>query len=158
MLKFYLSNIHTVRPNLSDRQMLLGVEAYFSIIIDNEIFFSEQEFPILEFASQLAAWCRDAAGDFHYESLEIDENPMISFVRQESGDFVIVALDTNFQSDKLWPRDLLVQMRQIILRKCRLSGPTRARLGRSTSRLANTVNQPEQLYESAVAISNFGVA
>ena len=110
MLRFEASNFSSeVTGAANELQLLHRIDASLSIIIDCEVFYSEELFSIVEFASQLAKWCKDTGGDFLYESIETDENPMISFVRQANGDFVIVALDSDFQSDKFWSRDLLVQ-------------------------------------------------
>jgi hypothetical protein len=60
--------------------------AEFSIRIDERLWLSEAEFPVVELAAQLHAWLDSGAtGDFFYESLEDDEPFLLHFGKLEDG-------------------------------------------------------------------------
>lgn len=75
-------------PNLIFNKNIANKEDYellepcccFEIVIDDKIFFSEPDFPIFEFWKQLYNWSL-IDNDFHYNSLETDDNPLITFSR-----------------------------------------------------------------------------
>lgn len=91
MLKFNSS----YKNNFSIRQLknltypeMLKIECEFSIAIDNEIFFEEPLFPILEFLHYYANWKdenQSLSKNFNYSSMETEDNPLISFVKCEKG-------------------------------------------------------------------------
>jgi hypothetical protein len=62
-------------------QILLGIAATFSISVEDGTFYSEIEFPIVEFAQQAIAWLQ-VDEDFLYISTESEEEPLIGFYRQ----------------------------------------------------------------------------
>lgn len=57
-------------------------EATFSIIIDNEVFFSTSGFNILEFLQQIASW-EIHKGDMIYNCIDTEDNPLISFIEKD---------------------------------------------------------------------------
>ena len=62
-------------------QLMLKIDAEFYILVDGKKFFSEPDFPIVELAIQAYKWLQDSGRSFEYNSLESEENPVISFER-----------------------------------------------------------------------------
>lgn len=58
-------------------------EYYFCVKINGEVFFEQPLFPIMEFLYFYLKW--DKKHDFIYNTIESEENPMISFERGISG-------------------------------------------------------------------------
>lgn len=72
-LEFAISNIHVdgVRHPEADIEILLGYVCDFMVRVDGKEVFSEVEFPLLEFASEVATWLASGRqGDFNYESMD----------------------------------------------------------------------------------------
>ena len=71
---------------LSNRwERLLNVVADFQLVVDHEILYSEAQFPVVEFASQLSAWLANSPSGlkpFSYDSLESDELGLVRFEPQ----------------------------------------------------------------------------
>ena len=57
----------------------------FQILINENVFFSEPHFPILEFLKAAASWigCSDESEEMLYSSIETDENPLIAFTKKD---------------------------------------------------------------------------
>ncbi|MCR5067639.1 MAG: hypothetical protein K6A14_06225 [Erysipelotrichaceae bacterium] len=57
----------------------------FAIRVDGRTFFecSDNDFPLMEFLKQAYAWKENR--DFTYQSIETEDNPLISFVREADG-------------------------------------------------------------------------
>jgi len=68
-------------------QLLLRVDAEFSVSFDGRDFYKETEFPVVEFGSQAAEWLRHGDGDFLYVSMESEEKPLLGFYREADGRF-----------------------------------------------------------------------
>lgn len=66
---------------------ILEITGEFRILINENIFFSEQYFPILEFLKYALAWisCSDESKEMSYSSVETDDNPLIIFNKKEEG-------------------------------------------------------------------------
>lgn len=59
---------------------LIKVEATVRIYINHVMFFSDDYFPILEFIYQFEQWRKNPiVSKFEYNSIETDENPIVSF-------------------------------------------------------------------------------
>lgn len=68
-------------------QLALNVVADFAVVIDGLDFYSEREFPVVEFASQAARWLREGEGDLFYVSMESSEEPLLGFYSESGGQF-----------------------------------------------------------------------
>ena len=82
-IQFYYNNSNLVFNTAIVQENdydLLGECCLFEIVIDGQLFFSEPDFPIFEFWKQLYEWSlKNTCYDFYYNSLETDDNPLISF-------------------------------------------------------------------------------
>jgi hypothetical protein len=68
--------------------LLLGVTAQFEISVDDRILYFEESFPIVEFRTQLLNWLRNdfvEFEDFDFQSMESEEEGLVWFHRQPSG-------------------------------------------------------------------------
>lgn len=66
-----------------DLAEMLYDERNFKIIIDGKLFFHEPLFPILEFVQYCRQWNKKANTSFVYNTVESEENPLLSFVPQK---------------------------------------------------------------------------
>lgn len=82
----YVNNSEITVSNLIDMKSyeLLDVCASFSICINDKEFFHEPDFPILEFLKEVALWA-GKEGSMYYNSIETDDNPLVSFIKNENG-------------------------------------------------------------------------
>jgi hypothetical protein len=91
MLKLLVENLRTDRAVLATRwDLLLGIVAEFSVLVDERHFYYEDEFPVVEFAARLSEWLArvgEATGkpDFAFESMESEEPCLVSFRRASDG-------------------------------------------------------------------------
>lgn len=62
---------------------LLQICGDFQIIVDKQIFFSQPQFPILEFCGAVRKWEKShlRMRNMYYSSVETDNNPLICFIR-----------------------------------------------------------------------------
>jgi len=58
-------------------------ERDFQIMINEEIFFHEPLFPILELVQYCRQWIINANTNFAYNTIESEENPLLSFMLQK---------------------------------------------------------------------------
>ena len=65
---------------------LLSYEYPMTIMINDNVFFNDSYFCILEFWKSLADW--DKTHTFNYNSIETDENPLLQFVLTPDGWFL----------------------------------------------------------------------
>ena len=77
-------NDDLVRSKLAKRKLLttdmLQVDGRAEIILNNDVWISCDEFPLIEFLYQLFHWFKEATdNDFNYISMEVEENPLITF-------------------------------------------------------------------------------
>jgi len=85
MLKLLAENLRADRPALATKwDLLLGIVAEFSIVVDERHLYYEEEFPVVEFSARLSDWLRSlgkgsARSDFVFESMESEEPCLISF-------------------------------------------------------------------------------
>ena len=82
----YVNNSEITASNLIDKKSyeLLDDCASFSICINDKEFFHEPDFPVLEFLREIALWT-DKESSMYYNSIETDDNPIISFIKNENG-------------------------------------------------------------------------
>lgn len=59
---------------------LLLEENDFRIIINGKLFFHDTYFPVLEFLFYAKKWTKMNSASFEYNSVETEENPLISFI------------------------------------------------------------------------------
>ena len=81
---------------------LLQHNGTFSIVIHDEVFFSEPSFPIFEFLLQANEWLleKNVSKPFEYVSLETDDNPLISFTIGKNNMYHISSPWQIFESNK----------------------------------------------------------
>lgn len=62
----------------------LKYDATFSIWIDNKLFFHVDDFIIFDFLYYFYLWKNnESTSDFHYNCIETEDNPLISFVKKD---------------------------------------------------------------------------
>ena len=64
---------------------LLQIECYFCIKINGKIFYEQPLFPLLEFIYFYKTWGGNADENFIYNTIESEDNPMISIEKFASG-------------------------------------------------------------------------
>lgn len=62
---------------------IIRVERNFKIKVGERTFFHEPLFPILELVQYCLQWSKNANVSFVYNTIENDENPLLSFVPQK---------------------------------------------------------------------------
>jgi len=77
-----------------DYSELLKLECWFCIKINGEVFYEEPLFPILEFIYFYEKWDEDKTQNFVYNTIESEDNPMISFIKN----------DEKWSIDSVWRR------------------------------------------------------
>jgi len=63
----------------------LDDDRFFKIFIDGQLLYDQSHFSMWEFAQYSLKWIKSPNENFIYNSIESDENPMLSFVRSEAG-------------------------------------------------------------------------
>lgn len=63
---------------------ILRYSGDFKIIIDNKIYFEDEEFSIYEFLYYVNKWCETAEQIMEYNCIDTDENPLVSFIPYEN--------------------------------------------------------------------------
>lgn len=87
---------------------LLKQEVDFRIMINEKLFFREPLFPILEFLSQINPWISEEKKiDFAYNSIETEENPLLSFSYINEG-WKIRSPWQQFESDAIFSKQSIV--------------------------------------------------
>ncbi len=97
----------TVDDTEASWQLLLRVVANFAVVIDGRQFYAESEFPVIEFASQVAKWLRSGGGDFLYVSMESAEEPLLAFYRLADDRFRIYSPHQMFEMTATVDREKL---------------------------------------------------
>ncbi|MBK7706178.1 MAG: hypothetical protein IPJ30_10440 [Acidobacteria bacterium] len=93
-LSFTIERLHVdtaYAPFQEDYQLMLGIVATFRISLNHKWIFEEPEFPVVEFAVQLASWFPDglrANTAFIYTSMESEIREFLWF-RSSEGDWKI---------------------------------------------------------------------
>lgn len=60
MIRFGFTNLRFERTNPKDRfDLLVGVIADLALEVENRLLYSEPDFPVVELAAQLEAWCAE---------------------------------------------------------------------------------------------------
>lgn len=109
-LSFTIERLHVdtaYAPFQEDYQLMLGIVASFRISLNHKLLFDEPEFPVVEFAVQLASWFPDgflAKNAFIYTSMESEIKEFLWLRPSEAGwkigsEFAPLPLDT-FVSEK----------------------------------------------------------
>lgn len=91
---------------------LLNDCASFSICINDKEFFHEPDFPVLEFLREVALWV-DKEGSMYYNSIETDDNPFISFIKDENG-YTISSPWQKFECNDCFSKEELLSALNII--------------------------------------------
>jgi hypothetical protein len=82
-------------------EMLLGICAELRIIVRNQVWFCEPDFPVVELSRAVAKWL-EFGGDLEFESMEAAESPFI-WVRAVSSNCVLGAVWQNFSVEPHLP-------------------------------------------------------
>jgi len=84
---------------------ILNVCGKFEIIIDNKLFFSEPQFPVVEFIYFLDLWLKfkNKKKEMYYNSVEIENNPLISFI-SKNNKWVIHSIWQKYECDIYFTR------------------------------------------------------
>lgn len=106
-------------PNAS-WQLLLRVVADFVVVIEGRQFYSECDFPVIEFATQAARWLRSSGPDFLYVSMESAEEPLLAFYQLPDDQFRVCSPHQEFEAlgtvDRGKLRDALVSFNEDLKR------------------------------------------
>ena len=110
----YVNNSEITVLELIDKKSyeLLDDCALFSICINDKEFFHEPDFPILEFLREVALWA-DKEGSMYYNSIETDDNPLISFIKNENG-YTIFSLWQKFECNDCFSKEELLSALNVI--------------------------------------------
>ena len=86
MIKFNFEG-NDILPRIMPKKYpeLLRYEGKFTIKIENRIFFYESDFPIFEFILFVDDWIKNDREKMLYNSMELDDNPLISFYKKDEG-------------------------------------------------------------------------
>jgi hypothetical protein len=86
---FAFRGAHFDTPRVSDKwDVIVKYVGDFSIIVENELVYSEVDFCLVEFALDLAHWCAvstDLGPNFIYSSVESEVEGLVSFTRASVG-------------------------------------------------------------------------
>ena len=107
MIKFNILDSNESQRIFFKYPEMLEYEVDYSIIIDGKTFFYEPNFPVLEFIYQVKEWKNSQPDSFEYNSLETDDNPLITF-KYNNGLFSISSPWQKFQCDNKYTKDELV--------------------------------------------------
>ena len=87
---------------------ILKTTGKFRILVDDNVFFSEPYFPILEFLKYALIWvnCSDESKEMLYSSAETEDNPLLVFLKKENGWIIrspwqLFECDTKFTKEDL---------------------------------------------------------
>ena len=118
------NNIYFISDHVNNSEItvskLIGKKSYellddcasFSICINDKEFFRELDFPILEFLREVALWA-DKEGNMYYNSIETDDNPLIAFIKSESG-YLISSPWQKFECNDCFSKEELLSALNII--------------------------------------------
>ena len=78
------------RPSIRGKlDLLLGVEATFSVRVGGHVIHREPMFPVVELSQALSSWLDGVAvRDFEFDSMEWDDVRQVWFGQQRSGQWV----------------------------------------------------------------------
>lgn len=93
-------------PSL-DWQLLLRIEAEFSLRVGDRDFYTDEYFNIVEFLVQSVRWSSNPKGDFWFESMDSD-SPMFGFVEHAGGQFSLASEHQLFDCHLIFGRQQLV--------------------------------------------------
>ena len=99
---------------------ILELNGDFVITIDSKTFFSEPEFPIIEFLIHVDKWMQnDAASDMDYHSLETEDNPLIRFVLDRDG-WIITSPWQLHRSSRRFSREEITEAIEALKKKVQI--------------------------------------
>jgi hypothetical protein len=126
------SLMSTVDDFGSEWQPLLRITSDFKIHIGGHKFYSESDFPVVEFASQAGRWLKADGGEFRYESMESDVNPLIEFRRLDNDEFLAYSPYQQFEASENISRKALREAFTTFVENLKTSARTKlgARLDR----------------------------
>jgi hypothetical protein len=140
MIHFGFSDLHTDPPRLEDpRDAILGVVGLFELQVDGTLLYSEEDFPLVEFARALNFWMKtvvDSGQDFEYESTEAAE-PGLVWIRHDGDRWRIGSIFQEYPEVRGFSLEE-IQRSASDLRK-RLTDEARNRLGLDLAYLLESV-------------------
>lgn len=86
---------------------LLQYEAQFVILIDNQEYFSDNYFPILEFLREIKPWLNNETEDFIFECTDTEDNPLISILKKDNMLYEITSKWELFNNNVLFSKDTI---------------------------------------------------
>lgn len=113
----YVTNSEITVSKLVNKKAyeLLDDCASFSICINDKEFFHEPDFPVLEFLREIALWA-DKEDNMYYNSIETDDNPLISFITNENG-YTIFSPWQKFECNDCFSKEELLSALNMIENK-----------------------------------------
>lgn len=92
----------------------LAFDMGLSIWVDNQQFFSEPDFPVLDFLYFVYKWISSKNNDdFAYNCIETEDNPLISF-KKENNMWAIYSPWQLFECKKVFTKDEIVNALDIL--------------------------------------------
>ena len=108
MIEFnVVSSLENIKRIPKGYPKLINYEVNFRIIVNGKLFFEEPNFPLLEFLHFVNDWKNKNSGSFEYNSIETEDNPLISFTRVNDM-FVIYSPWQLFECKTKFTKDQLV--------------------------------------------------
>ena len=88
---------------------LLKYDVTFEIRIDNQLFFYDESFALLDLLYQLYEWKISLENvDFVYNSIETEDNPLLSLLFKDKG-YSISSAWKLFSSDAIFSKEQIIQ-------------------------------------------------
>ena len=86
---------------------IVWYEMDFRIVINGKLFFSEPNFPVFEFLLSAKKWESMNSVSFEYNSIETEDNPLISFIHNREG-YVLHSPWQLFQCDVFFTKEQII--------------------------------------------------
>jgi|SRR6056297_46113 len=117
-IKFQINSV----PNEDQKQYLIAyLEGVFKIFLMEKLFFHSSEILLAELGVSLKKWINNIKsgnfGDFHYETMESDENPIISFEYNGKGGFIVKSPWSEFEAtEPIGQNELIIEVEAFLER------------------------------------------
>lgn len=97
---------------------ILQITGEFQIVINENLFFKEPYFPILEFLKDALSWvkCSDNLKEMAYSSLETEDNPLITFLKKDE-DWIIYSPWQKFKCSVVFTKEELTNSILYLVKK-----------------------------------------
>lgn len=109
MIEFcVMTDLKTIKNVPRKYPELLEYEVSFRILIDEELFFEEPDFPLFEFLYAVEDWKQKECCSFQYTSIETEDNPLVRFTYEEDGLFTVFSTWQLFECETKFTKEQLV--------------------------------------------------